>query len=242
MRRSARCNRSLARLGGVEVADEERRGKRERVHVLGRGGVDEAGLGKRRAGGLRLARRVHHRHAHQPEQLLHLLGLLARCADGPLLLPLDVLGGAALLLQARELRFRRLLPLLPLRQLARLERRRLAVEDEDGLDPRLHHADRAVEHAGEVRGDLARLVRELALAALLAHRDQKLVDLHARVDRDLPPERARERGGARGSGRGRAAGENGPAPGEVLHLVLPDAARRVVVEQLGEAVDAHVCV
>ena len=204
----------LRRLGLLQVAEQDRRAERERVHVLGARRVHEARLADRRARRLRLARRVEDGDAHQPEQRLHLLRLLARRAHQPLLLALDVLGRAALLGELRQLGLRRLLPLLPLRELAALHRRRLAVEDEDGLDPILHQPDRAVEHAGEVARHLARLVRQLALAARLPHRDQELVDRHGRVDRDLPPK-------------------------VVLELVLLDRVRRVVRDEAREALDAH---
>eukprot|EP00966_Prymnesium_polylepis_P114635 2649135-Prymnesium_polylepis.2 len=87
---------------------------------------------------------------------------------------LNVLGRAALLLQPGQLGLGLLHALLALGELAALHRGRLAVEDEDGLDARLHHPDRPVEHPRQVRRDLAGLVGELALAAREADLDEEL--------------------------------------------------------------------
>eukprot|EP00962_Isochrysis_galbana_P026597 scaffold8263_cov104-Isochrysis_galbana.AAC.6 len=144
----------------------------------------------------------------------HLLRLLSRRADDALLLPLNVLHRSAVFLQLCQLCLGRLLPLLALCQLAALHGRRLAVKHKHGLDAGLHHADGAIEHACQVRRDLPGLVGQLALSATLAHRDEELVDLHGRVDRNLTARK-------------------------VVHFVILDAARCVIVQQLRETLDAH---
>jgi hypothetical protein len=98
-------------------------------------------------------------------------------------------------------------------QQVQLELRGLAVEDVDGLDAGLEHPGCAEEHALQVAGDVARLVREQLLAHA-AHGYEELVDVHAGVDGDL-------------------------AAKVVVELLRLDAPGRVVAQHLGEAVDPH---
>lgn len=100
-------------------------------------------------------------------------------------------------------------------QQVELELRGLAIEDVDGLDARLQHLGRAVEHAQQVAGDLSGLVAQ-QLVPHAAHGYEELVNVHAGVDRDL-------------------------AAKVVLELLALDAAWRVIAEQLGEALDPHGC-
>lgn len=88
-------------------------------------------------------------HAHEGEKLLAVVDMLPRHLDGALAELLDRLLVARLLCLL-ELILRALPPHAPPRELLLLELRRLAVEDVDGLDARLDHARRAVEHALDV--------------------------------------------------------------------------------------------
>ena len=155
----------------------------QRVHILTRGRVHLVGLGELCALRLSLTGRVHVGDAHQPEELLRLLVVLAGHLDEAALLlhALCLVGGL------RELLLGLLAPGGPLTQLVGLEHGRLAVEDVAGLDAVVDHAQRAVEHAHEVRGGLAVVVGQLS-AVLLAHSDQELVQRHGRVDGHLAAE------------------------------------------------------
>jgi hypothetical protein len=69
-----------------------------------------------------------------------------------------------------------LLALESLGELAGLELRRCAVEDVEGLDAVVDHAEGAVEHAHEVGCGLAAVVHELL--AIGADGDEETVDAH----------------------------------------------------------------
>mmetsp|Transcript_7442 Transcript_7442/g.22883 ORF Transcript_7442/g.22883 Transcript_7442/m.22883 type:complete len:202 (-) Transcript_7442:141-746(-) len=200
------------------MAELAARAERQRVHVLGAHRVRLAALDERRALRLGLHRRLDDRHAHGPEENLDVVVVLPRH-----------LGEHARVLLDRGVvaRGRRLLELLlglgallrAVRERAVLRLGRLAVEDVDGLDARLQQPDGPVEHALDVRRLLAVRVgedrRRAALAAVASNRDEKLVEAHRRVDRD---DAARVPLGAR---------------------VLLDRARRLLVDDLHETLDAH---
>mmetsp|Transcript_89554 Transcript_89554/g.267104 ORF Transcript_89554/g.267104 Transcript_89554/m.267104 type:complete len:201 (+) Transcript_89554:590-1192(+) len=150
-------NLLLLRLRRHEIADEDFGAEGQAVCVLRGGRVDLAVSAEGGAGGLRLARRIHHRHAHEFQELLRLLVLLPRDADRGLGALEDLLavarlhGGLQVCLGVGAL-------LAPRIELLQLQLRRLAVEDVDGLDARLHELDSAREHSDDVGGDVPFLV------------------------------------------------------------------------------------
>jgi len=78
-------NGLLLRLGVVEVAEEDRGAKGERVHVLRAGGKDLARSAQGSALGLGLGGRFDHGDAHEAEQLLAVLVVLGGDVDGAFL-------------------------------------------------------------------------------------------------------------------------------------------------------------
>ena len=179
-------DRELLLLARGEVLEQDRRAKREGIHVLRSRRVHAplaCELGALRLG---LARRGEPRDAHEREQALHLGVVLARgahLAARELVHELRVGNVLSLLLLLARL----LAAAKALLEHVLLEVRRLPVEHVRGLDAAVDHADRAVEEAEQVARDLARLGHHL-LPVRLAHRDEELVQAHGRVDRDLAPE------------------------------------------------------
>ena len=195
-----------------QMAKEHVAAERESVHILGADGVHLAGLDKSAALRLGLTRRLHIRYAHELEQTSALFAVLLGDLDETARELVHVLGVAGIggLLET-------LLglgsSLLTLGQLAALQVRRLAVEHVHRLDAVLHETNGAIEHAHEMRGRLALLVRQHAVA-LLPHGNQELIDAHGRVDGHLASE-------------------------EVLDLVLFDSARRIVAYHFGQLMNTH---
>lgn len=168
----------LPLLAEGKMAQQNRRVEAQRVHVLARSGVHLAGPRQHRALRLGLGRRDDVRDAHELEQALALGVVLARDPDRPPGELLDVLGRARLL-GLLEALAGLLLALEALRQLARLELGRRAVKDVERLDAVVHHAQRAVEHAHQVRRCFAAVVHELL--AVGSDGDQEAVDAHGGV-------------------------------------------------------------
>lgn len=168
-------DRLLPLLAKRKMPQQNRRLEAKRVHVLARRPVNLAP--PRQHGTLRLGlgRRDNVRHAHELQQPLALCIMLARDPHRAPRELLHVLGRARLFGLLEPL-VRLLLPREALGQLARLEFGRRAVEHVERLDAVVDHAERAVEHAHQVRGCLARVVRELLAAA--AHGDEEAVDAH----------------------------------------------------------------
>ena len=147
-------NRLLPLLAKRKMPQQDRRLEAERIHILARSRIHLPRPRQHGALRLRLGGGHDERHAHERQQPLALGVVLARDAHGAARELLHVLGRARLLGLLEPL-VRLLLALEPLRELARLELGRRAVEDVERLDAVVDHAQRAVEHAHQVRGRLA---------------------------------------------------------------------------------------
>lgn len=150
----------------------------EGVHILARCGVDLAGSGEHGALGLGLGGGNDVRDAHQLQELLTLGIMLAGDSDGSTGELLDILGGTGLF-GLLEVLAGLGLALESLGKLSRLQLGGRAIKDVEGLDAVVDHAQGAIEHAHEMGGGVARLVRQLL--ALGSHGDEETVDAHGAV-------------------------------------------------------------
>lgn len=168
-------NRLLPLLTKRKVPQQNRRVETQRVHILTSRRINLARPRQHSTLRLRLRRRNDIRHPHQLQQPLTLGVVLPRNPHRPPRKLLDVLRGTGLAGLLEPL-VRFLLALEALGEFAGLELGGRAVEDVEGLDAVVDHAEGAVEHAHQVRGCLAGFIGELLAAA--ADGDEEAVDAH----------------------------------------------------------------
>lgn len=149
--------------------------KAEGIHILASGGIDLAGSGEHGTLGLCFGGGDDVWNAHQLQQLLALGIVLPGDSHGSSRELFNILSGASLL-GLLEILVRFGLALESLSKLTGLELRGRAVENIEGLDAVVDHAQGAVEHAHEMGGGVARLIRQLL--AVGPDRDEKTVDAH----------------------------------------------------------------
>ncbi len=169
----------LSLLAKCQVPEEDRAVKAKSVHVLAGCGIDLAGPGQHGALGLGLGGGDDVGNAHQLQELLTLGIVLSGDSDGSPRKLLHILGSARLL-GFLEVFACLGLALKPLGELAGLELGGGTVEDVEGLDAVVDHAEGAVEHAHQVGGGVARLVRQLL--AIGSDGDEETVDAHGAGD------------------------------------------------------------
>jgi hypothetical protein len=165
----------LPLLAECKMAQQYRRIKRQRIHILTRRRIHLARARQYRTLSLGLRRRHNERDAHELQQAPALLVVLPCDPHCPPRKLLHVFCGTRLLcFLLRRLRLR--LALEPLRELAGLELGRCAVKNVERFYAVVDHAERAVKEAHEMRRCFARLVHELL--AIGADGNEEAVDAH----------------------------------------------------------------
>mmetsp|Transcript_4305 Transcript_4305/g.12551 ORF Transcript_4305/g.12551 Transcript_4305/m.12551 type:complete len:365 (+) Transcript_4305:153-1247(+) len=155
-------NLLLLRFSSHKVPDQNLGSEGQAVGVLRRSCIDLPIAAKCRASCFCLAWRVHHWHAHKPQQLLCLLVLLPGHSDRGLGAFQDLLT-VARLHGGLEVGSGFSALLSPRIQLMQLQLRRLPVKDVHRFDPRLHELDGAREHADDVGGDVPIFVGQIVV-------------------------------------------------------------------------------
>eukprot|EP00906_Rhabdomonas_costata_P033324 RCo046959 len=175
-------------LRGIQVPEKSGSTKSQGIHVLCSHCPAPPTLHQRRTRRLGLRGSLNYGKAHESEQLLALLGLLLRDPHRALVQAKRLLL-LALLLSGLQVSHGLGLPGLTRGQDFTLQLGRGPVKDVHRLQPIGQHLQGAVPHPLQVAGDLPLLVGQLTLSAQGAlHRNDKLVDAHAGVDRNAAAE------------------------------------------------------
>mmetsp|Transcript_17563 Transcript_17563/g.36379 ORF Transcript_17563/g.36379 Transcript_17563/m.36379 type:complete len:448 (-) Transcript_17563:393-1736(-) len=210
----------LRPLGGLvskrQFSDQNRGRKRQGVHVLRPGCVNQSGLAEGRGLGLRLHGRQYYGDPHEPQQALAVFVFFAPGSCKPLRVLVHFL--LVVFVGGFFEFFLRLAAFLPsFFQFSRFHVGGLSVKDKDGLQSLGQKATGSVEHPLDVTRGLSIGVcehRGLLVRSTAADGNQKLVDGHGCIDGDL-------------------------ASVKRFEFDLPNAIGSLVGKQFGEAFDSH---